>query len=188
MNPVNSHFLFNALNSIEALSREAPARIPELVRGLAEYLRYSLRSGQGEWATVQQELDAVASYLRVEKVRFEDQLQVELQIDAAARPLRIPGLLLQSLVQHAVQHGMATSTMPLRVVVRVCRLAGRLWLEVRNTGLWAAPSDGRELLVNDLRTRLEQLYQQDGYRLACGQAEGWASIAVEVPASDTTDH
>ncbi len=85
MNPVDPHFLFNALDLIEALSREAPARIPELVRGLAEYLRSSVRSGQGDVATVQQELDAVASYLRVEKVRFEDQLLLAVDVPAADR-------------------------------------------------------------------------------------------------------
>ncbi len=184
MSPVNSHFLFNALNSIEALSREAPARIPELVRGLAEYLRHALRSGEGEWATVQQELDAVASYLRVEKIRFEDQLHVELQIDDAARPVRVPRLLLQSLVQHAVQHGMATSATPLGLRVRVCRSAGRLRIEVQDTGTRSAAGGGREILGEDLGTRLDQLYHPDEYRLVCGDTGGWASLAVDLPASD----
>ncbi len=57
----NPHFLFNALNSIEALSRRAPERIPELVRGLSKYLRYCLRPAQDGWATLQEELDALAA-------------------------------------------------------------------------------------------------------------------------------
>ena len=63
------HFLFNALNSVEALSRQAPGRIPELVRGLSRCLRYWLQPAHDGWVTLQQELDAVASYLEVEQVR-----------------------------------------------------------------------------------------------------------------------
>jgi LytS/YehU family sensor histidine kinase len=61
-------FLFNSLNSIEALSRQAPQRIPKLVRELANYLRYLMQPAPDGWVTLQQELDALTSYLQVDRV------------------------------------------------------------------------------------------------------------------------
>jgi len=181
---VNPHFLFNALNSIEALSREAPARIPELVRGLSEYLRHLLRTTKDGLTTLQQEMDAVAGYVRVEKIRFEDQLQFELEIAEAARRRCIPEFLLQSLVENAVVNGMRTSPMPLRVVVSARCLDGRILLEVRNTGTWRASKVDGDSWLENLQRRLDLVYKEDGYRLTTGETAEWSSITVDMPASE----
>lgn len=183
-NQMNPHFLFNALNSIEALSREDPARIPEVVRALSQYLRYTLQTKQDGFATVQEELDAVASYLRVEKVRFEDQLQVALQIAETARGLRIPQFLLQPLVENAIKHGMDTSPMPLHVAVSVRCQEGGLQVEVRNTGTWSAAKGDTASVLESLQRRLDVLYPRDGCRITAGETAGWVSIAVEMCARD----
>lgn len=183
-NQMNPHFLFNALNSIEALSREDPARIPEVVRSLSQYLRYTLQTKQDGFVTVQEELDAVASYLRVEKVRFEDQLQVALEIAETARRLRVPQFLLQPLVENAIKHGMDTSPMPLHVAVSVRGTEGWLQVEVRNTGTWSAVQGDMASVLESLHRRLDLLYQQDGCRITAGETAGWVSITVEMPASD----
>jgi LytS/YehU family sensor histidine kinase len=170
------HFLFNALNSVEALSRRAPGRIPELVRGLSKYLRYWLQPTQDGWATLQQELDAVASYLDVEKVRFEGQFEVEFEIAEVARLQRVPQFFLQPLVENVLREGIGTGPEPLRVVVSACCLDHRLRVEVRNTGGRSGMATALGGVLEDLRGRLDLLYNEDGYDWT-----DWLSLSIEIP-------
>jgi len=174
-------FLFNALNSVESLSRRDPGRIPELVRGLSGCLRYWLQHTQDGWATLQQELDAVASYLQVEKIRFEDQFEVVFEIAEAARLQRVPQFFLQPLVENVVRGGLGTGPAPLRVVVR-CRCFGRaLRIELRHTGVGfrmaTAPGSGLE----DLHRPLDLLCGEDGYGWTLIESADWVSLTIEIP-------
>lgn len=177
----NSHFLFNALNSVEALSRRAPGRIPELVRGLSTCLRYWLQPTRDGWVTLQQELDVVASYLDVEKIRFEDQFEVEFDIAEAARPRRVPQFFLQPLVENVLREGIGAGPTPLHVVVRCRSLARRLRVEVRDTGVWSGTATARGSGLEDLRRRLDLLYREDGYDWTWSQSGGWLSLTIEIP-------
>lgn len=102
---LDPHFLFNSLNSISSLCGSNPASARTLTTMLAEYLRKSLRLGSAESVTFSEELELVASYLAVERVRFGERLEVEQSIEEGVRALRIPPLLLQPLVENAVTHG-----------------------------------------------------------------------------------
>jgi hypothetical protein len=179
---LNPHFLYNALNSVEALSREEPAQIPEVVRRLCECLRYALHPKKGGLATLEQELQQVTSYLRVERVRFGEHLAVETDVSDAARSAIVPEFLLQPLVENAVKYGMRTGEMPLRVVIRTGSANGVLEIEVRNTGRWysdAGRATGGVGLEN-LKNRLDLLYA-DRYRLKTAEEAGWVSVTVAIP-------
>jgi LytS/YehU family sensor histidine kinase len=173
------HFLFNALNSVEALSRGAPERIPQVVRGLSACLRYWLQPTQDGWVTLQQELDAVESYLLVERVRFEDQFEVEFEIAEAAGAQRVPQFFLQPLVEHVIREGLAAGPTPLRVVVSCRCLAGRLRIAVRRTRVGSGMPTARGSGLADLRRRLDLLYKE--------HAGGWTlresaeSLTIEIP-------
>ena len=108
-----------------------------MVRRLCECLRYALHPKKGGLATLEQELQEVASYLHVEKVRFGEHLVVETDVARAAQPALVPEFLLQPLVENAIKYGMQTSDMPLRVVIRAGGTNGMLEIEVRNTGRWS---------------------------------------------------
>jgi LytS/YehU family sensor histidine kinase len=177
----NPHFLFNALNSVEALSRRAPERIPEVVRGLATYLRYCLQPAPDGWATLQEELDALASYLYVEKVRFEDQFEVELDIAEDARPQRIPQFFLQPLVESVLREGIGAGPTPLRVVVGCRRIDGRLRVEVKNSGVGSGRATVRGSGLEDLFRRLELFYKEGGYRWTLSEKPDWVSLSIEIP-------
>ncbi len=180
---LNPHFLYNALNSVEALSREEPTQIPELVHRLCECLRYALHPKKGGLATLQQELNEVTSYLRVEHVRFGEQLVVNLEVSDATLQRVVPEFLLQPLVENAIKYGMRTSEMPLRVTIYAGCTNGRLQVEVRNTGRWSTEaSDDRShgVGLKNLRKRLDLLYA-DRYRLESREAAGRVSVTVEIP-------
>lgn len=104
---INPHFLFNAFNALAELTHDDPDRAEELIADLAHLLRYSLRSSAVASVTLRQELEAVERYLSVERARLGERLRVERCIDPAALDAEIPGLILQPLVENAVQHAVA---------------------------------------------------------------------------------
>lgn len=104
---INPHFLFNAFNALAELTHDDPAVAEQLVSDLAFLLRYSLRSSAQETVPLAQELEAVDRYLRVERIRLGDRLRVEREVDEEALAVAVPGLLLQPLVENAVQHAVA---------------------------------------------------------------------------------
>ena len=105
---INPHFLFNAFNALAELAHEDPDRAEELIGDLAHLLRYSLRSSAVDTVPLAQELEAVERYLRVERARLGRRLQVEQKVDPGATQVLIPGLILQPLVENAVQHAIAS--------------------------------------------------------------------------------
>ena len=132
---INPHFFFNTLNTISALLAEDPARADEVVQTLADLFRYTFKATHAVDVPLADELDFVEGYLSVEKARFGDRLRVEWSIDPAARGARIPGLLLQPLVENAVGHGVAP--VPGGGTVRIgARIAdGRLVVDVEDDGV-----------------------------------------------------
>jgi two-component system sensor histidine kinase AlgZ len=104
---INPHFLFNSLNSVRALIAEDPARARDAVTQLAGLLRYTLRSDHDELVTLQHELKTVGDYLALESLRFGARMRVELDIAASAQDVRIPVMLLQTVVENAIKHGIA---------------------------------------------------------------------------------
>jgi anti-sigma regulatory factor (Ser/Thr protein kinase) len=104
---LNPHFLFNSLNSVRALIAEDPARARHAVTQLAGILRYTLRSDHEELVTLERELETVSDYLTLESLRFGERLRVELDIAADAQDIRVPVMLLQTVVENAMKHGIA---------------------------------------------------------------------------------
>jgi signal transduction histidine kinase len=106
---LNPHFLFNALTTIGFLLHESPERALDTLLKLTGLLRAVLRRSSGEFVTLGEEMEIVESYLAIERARFEDRLNVCIDVDAALRGFRVPPLLLQPLVENAVKHGIAHS-------------------------------------------------------------------------------
>jgi hypothetical protein len=104
---LNPHFLFNALNTVRSLIADNPARAQSAVTHLANTLRYTLSSRQDELVTLSQETAIVADYLELESMRFEDRLRIEIHVPEDAAAVRIPVMLLQTLVENAIKHGIA---------------------------------------------------------------------------------
>jgi LytS/YehU family sensor histidine kinase len=104
---LNPHFLFNALNGLRALIAEDPARAREAVTHLAKTLRYTLASSDENLVSLERELEMVDDYLALESLRLAERLRVERDIEPAARQARIPAMLLQTLVENALKHGIA---------------------------------------------------------------------------------
>jgi sensor histidine kinase YesM len=104
---INPHFIFNALNSIRALIDENPVRARRAITELSNILRSSLQAEKGETVSLEEELKIVKDYLALENMRFEDRLKVEYEIDEDTLDQQVPPMMLQTLVENAIKHGIS---------------------------------------------------------------------------------
>jgi len=131
---INPHFLFNALNAIASLIHTDPARADEVVEQLAEVFRYTLRRSDSEWAPLDQELAFARAYLDVEQARFGQRLTCTIDSDHHLPAPQVPSMLLQTLIENAVKHGVSQAREPGRIEVIARTTPEQVTLEVRNTG------------------------------------------------------
>ncbi len=159
LSQVNPHFIFNCLNSLRALISEDPPRAQSMVDELAGILRYSLKSGRVETVALEDELAAIRAYLKLELIRFEDRLRVSMDIDPATLDALVPPMLVQTLVENGVKHGVSRLAQggEIRVVSRIGRDA--LTIQVVNSGQLAPSAEGATRIgMENARERLRILY------------------------------
>lgn len=104
---INPHFIFNALNSIRALIDENPERARTAITELSNILRSSMQAEKLETVPFERELNIVKDYLALEHIRFEDRLQVTYEIDEDTLDQPVPPMMLQTLVENAIKHGIS---------------------------------------------------------------------------------
>ena len=158
---INPHFIFNALNSIRALVDENPERARTAITELSNILRSSLKAETLETVPLQQELDIVKDYLALEEMRFEERLRVEWDIDDDTLTQPLPPMMLQTLVENAIKHGISKNMDG--GVIRICSLFrdGHHELTVQNTGTLSDIKTGdiQGFGVKSTQDRLNLLYQ-----------------------------
>ncbi len=181
---INPHFLFNVLNSLDALSESAPGRIPKLINHLSRYLRSTFSSGDPGLVPLREELETLESYLNIEKVRFEDNFDVTFDISSRVLDIPVPELLLQPIVENSVKHGMRTAALPLRIMIHGCAIDSMLRIEIANTGkLVSMENDNGNRTgvgLENIRKRLKLVYA-DHYQLNLYEENGWVRVIIEVP-------
>ena len=156
---INPHFLFNSLNSIRALVIENPAKAQDMLTRLANIMRYNLRSDVNHTVALATEVDIVSDYLALESARYEDRLRVQMTIDRAAAEVQVPPMLLQSLVENALKHGIAPLTAGGDLTIRARVVGDVMMLEVENPGqVSEAGTEGTQLGIANIRERLRILY------------------------------
>lgn len=177
---LNPHFLFNALNSIRALTMENPQKAHEAITRLSNILRYTLQSGDAPVADLKTELRVVRDYLEIEKVRFEERLKVSFQIDETTESIQVPVMALQTLVENAIKHGISGLTGGGDVVVRSRRENGRVALEVENSGEWKESGDSTRVGLDNVRQRLQWIYGSEaGLRISL--SPGRVCVTLDLP-------
>jgi two-component sensor histidine kinase len=122
---INPHFLFNALNAIASLIHTDPTRADAAVEQLAEVFRYTLRRSEQEWAPLDQELAFARAYLDVEQARFGRRLEFSIDADPALAAAQVPSMLLQTLVENAVKHGISQLRSQGRIEIAAARNGSR---------------------------------------------------------------
>lgn len=191
---LNPHFLFNSLNSIRALVHANPPQADEMVTRLADFCRQTLTRGSDELTTVAEEIEMLRTYLDIEKVRWQEALDVRYVVDPAVHAERLPQFLLLPLVENAIKYGGQTSPGTLVVEIAVARENGLLICSVANTGRWLAPEPRNRILakrtnpastrigLDNLRERLTRHYGPAcAYEIDASGQPGWVRITLRLP-------
>jgi two-component system, LytTR family, sensor kinase len=156
---LNPHFLFNSLNSIRTLVDMDPDLAKEAIGKLSSLLRSSLHMSKEKTVSLQQELETVRDYLAIEKIRFDDRLKVSFEIAPNTLALQVPPMMLQTLIENAVKHGISRSKQGGLIQLKTAMQADFLQIEITNTGRFSPnlPSEG--LGVENTKQRLAILYE-----------------------------
>jgi two-component system, LytTR family, sensor kinase len=155
---INPHFIFNALNSIRALIDENPRRARTAVTELSNILRSSLKAEKGETVSFQEELKIVKDYLALEHIRFEDRLQVQYEVDEETLECEVPPMMLQTLVENAIKHGISKRISGGLVKIISDYKEDFYELAVQNTGHLNGPGNENGFGLSSTQDRLQLLY------------------------------
>ncbi|MNK11423.1 Sensor histidine kinase YehU [compost metagenome] len=126
------HFLFNSLNSVYALTIVNPKEAGTMITKLAAFLRGTLKRDDEVWVTVAEEMEYIGLYLDIEKVRFSHRLNIELEIAEETLNLRLPGTLLQPIVENAIKFGLYNTSAAITISVFVKLEQNHLVIVVQN--------------------------------------------------------
>lgn len=155
---LNPHFLFNCLNSLRALVPLDQTRPREAITLLADLLRAALAVNEQMAISLRQEMETVRTYLELEKIRFEDRLQIKYQIAPEMSERQVPPFLVQMLVENAVKHGIAPREDGGVVTVSAKATDEFLRIRVSNPGRIASSTDSTGIGLNNVRLRLRHLF------------------------------
>ncbi len=184
---INPHFLFNSLNSIAQLISTDPVRAEECVERLSEIFRYLLSSADRAFVTLADELDITDGYLDIERARFGDQLDVEVDVEPRARGWIVPTLIVQPLVENAVRHGLSRKIGGGRISIRARVENRELVVDIADTGVGMATNGTPDAASNgvglrNVRERLTHLYGAS-YRPSISSRAGEGThVRLRVPA------
>ncbi|MDP9422655.1 MAG: histidine kinase [Pseudomonadota bacterium] len=187
---VNPHFLFNTLNSLSALVMSGKSdKAEEMLMALSTFFRTSLSVDPSADVSLAEEIALQRMYLNIEKVRFPDRLEVEIDIPEQLEQARVPALLLQPLIENAIKYGVSQTTARVKLSIRARHLdGGRMQLDVVNRAL-AGPNKktkpapahtGTGLGLSNVCQRLEAHF---GKRADCrfGPIEGGYEVSLAMP-------
>ncbi|MDN3651538.1 histidine kinase [Thalassotalea ponticola] len=191
---LNPHFLFNTLNAISTLIliRENTTANAMVTR-LSDFLRYSLDMDPMKKVTLKQEIKALELYLDIEKVRFEQRLKLQFEIQRSCQDALVPSLLFQPLVENAIKYAIAAKEEGGTISLKVSRFANDLLIELADDGPGAEIHNGelsREKgvgLVNT-RERLATLYGKDYSFVISDNVPSGVKINIRIPFEHEQEH
>lgn len=187
---IEPHLLFNTLANIQSLMAYDPPRAQQMIATFSQYLRASLSQLRHTESTLEAELEMAGQYLALLQMRMEERLQYRIEASAQARLARMPPLLLQPLVENAVQHGLDPKLEGGSIVMHAVVRAGHLEARVVDDGVGLAPTGtaprpGAGMALANLRARLQAQFGADASLLLHARDTGTEAVLVlpYVPAS-----
>jgi two-component system LytT family sensor kinase len=180
---LNPHFMFNAMNSIRALVDEDPQQAKKAVTQLSNLLRSTLMLGKKQQVPFSEELTVVKNYLALEQIRYEERLTVSYEIHKGSEECLVPPLLVQTLVENAIKHGISRLTLGGEILIKTT-LHKKYWeLVVQNTGTFVnEESSGTGIGLNNARHRLKLMYGNKA-KLKIDNQDGLVVVQLNIPLS-----
>jgi len=191
---LHPHFLFNTLHAISTLIHKDPDAADEMVAQLSDLLRMTLAAIGVQEVPLQQELEFLQRYLDIQKTRFQDRLEVVLDIPPETLDVRVPNQVLQPIVENAIRHGIDARSGQGLIEIRARATEHMLELTVRDdgpglrTGLQldveheeSTPREGRGIGLANTRARLRELYGPASTLSLANHPAGGAIVTLSLP-------
>lgn len=182
---LNPHFMFNAMNSIRALIEEDPESAKVALTKLSNILRYSLKMERAESIPLGEEIETVKDYLDLEKIRFEERLKYELNVEKAASFIEIPPMMIQTLVENGIKHGISKIKSGGEINVNSKVENSQLLIEIRNNGHLEddALKNSKGFGINNTKHRLNLLFGERASFSLTNENEGKVLAKLVIPIS-----
>lgn len=180
---INPHFIFNSLNSIRALIDENPARARTAITELSNILRSSMQAEKAETVSFQKELNIVRDYLELEKLRFEERLHFYFDIDPDTLTLQVPPMMLQTLVENAIKHGVSKRLSGGEVFVFSRTDKQFHELVIKNTGKLSEYYNDEGFGVSSTKERLQLQFGGKASFVLTENKEGYVEAIIRMPIS-----
>ncbi|HEY8560923.1 MAG TPA: histidine kinase [Pyrinomonadaceae bacterium] len=183
---LHPHFLFNTLHSISSLVLEDPPKANRMIARLGDFLRLTLEHSEQEFVSLKEEIEFVRCYLEIEQARFSDRLQIEFDVAAESLTAQVPHLILQPLVENAIQHAIAPRAAKGTIKIRAQRRGAAIRVEIADSGngMKAQNDDsnnGQGVGLSNVRGRLRQLYGANHKFELTGNPAGGLTAFLEIP-------
>ncbi|MBN3005320.1 LytS/YehU family sensor histidine kinase [Chromobacterium alkanivorans] len=180
---IEPHFLFNTLSSVCQLMETAPERALLMQKALIRYLRSSLpewRESPAE-TSLGQQLELSRAYLDIMQLRMEDRLRVRLEVPESLLDARFPVMMLQTLVENAIKHGLEPKAEGGEIVIGAKVLTGELLVAVSDSGVGFPEQPGQGLGLSNIRERLAMLHGERAQLLLEVLPEGGTRATIGLP-------
>ncbi len=178
------HFLFNSLHAISTLIMRGDSQAAnQMLLHLSQFLRMTLDNTDAQEVPLAVELEFLDAYLRIQRERFGERLEIEIDVEEEALPASVPNLVLQPLVENAIRHGIGADPGRGRIAVKARRANGRLEICVQDNGN-GLPEDGSHtegMGLRNIRARLEQLYPGAYSLTLAGAPSGGTAATITMP-------
>ncbi len=178
---IEPHFLFNTLANVKLLYETEPARARPLIHDLAAYLRTALPQMREQRSTLARELELAQAYLRVLKVRMGERLDVVVDVPDELLDMTFPPMMLLTLVENAIKHGLGSLPQGGTITLRAERAAGRLRVLVIDDGVGFPKGFGSGVGLANTRARLTALYGAAGRLTLDANPGGGIAAKIELP-------
>lgn len=182
---VEPHFLFNTLASVEYLIETDPPRAAAMQRSLIAYLRAVLPKirDKAPKTNLGREADMVKAYLELLKMRMEERLTIDFLVPDSLRNASFPPMMLQSLVENAIKHGLEVKAEGGTLTFRAEKINDKLRVSVRDDGLGfgAVPSNGTGLGLQNIRERLQLIYNNQAKIIITPNQPSGVCVMIEIP-------
>ncbi len=179
---LNPHFMFNAMNSIRALIEENPERAKTSLTQLSNIFRYSLRIERTETVPLEDEIKTVEDYLALEKIRYEERLTYSINIDPAIKSIEIPPMMIQTLVENGIKHGISKFPKGGEIFVKANKKDDYAEIIISNTGSLSdeAIKNSKGFGVDNTKQRLNLLYG-DKSSFDMVNENGFVNVILKIP-------
>ncbi|MCU1347802.1 MAG: histidine kinase internal region [Acidobacteria bacterium] len=178
---LNPHFLFNTLHAVSALVERDPSGVRKMIARLSELLRQTMERDAPNEVPLRDELALLRRYIEIMEIRFQGRLRVAMDLDEALLDALVPNLVLQPIVENALEHGAARAEGEGRIAIAAKREGDRLLLTVLDNGPGVSAGAPSGVGLANTRARLEQLYSDEASLTLTSAPDGGALATIALP-------